>query len=149
MRSLALALTLSCVVAVPASSQYATDFIGTYDLVRVEALNDSGDWVHSATTFGGNPTGVIMYDGTTMGVHIIRSDRGEQGGATTQNGYFAYYGRYTVDDQRGIVTHHLENHVNAAQIGVDNVRGFDFDGDLLTLTVEPQRSLRLIWRRRR
>ena len=31
---------------------------------------------------------------------------------------------------------------------VDAVRGFEFDGDLLILTVEPARERRLFWRER-
>lgn len=131
------------------SAQSVRDFAGSYDLVRTEALDDSGQWQPSEV-FGAGPSGVIMYDGLgTMGVQIVRGDRVAADGSAQPGRYFAYFGSYAVNAAAGTVTHRLENHTNPAQATNDNVRGFDFDGDFLTLTVEPQRQLRLVWQRRR
>ncbi len=59
------------------------------------------------------------------------------------------HGRYEVDAARRVVTHLRENHTNPAQATVEAVRGFEFNRDLLILTVEPARQLRVIWRKRR
>lgn len=146
MRSWSMVLSLTIAGVAPLPAQTVRDFFGTYELVRVESLDASGQWVLNTTSFGPEPLGVVMYDGEgTMGVHIVRRERDAE---RTASGYFAYYGRYEVDAERGIVTHHLESHINPRQAASDMVRGFDFDGDLLTLTVERQRRLRLVWRRR-
>ncbi len=48
-----------------------------------------------------------------------------------------------------VVTHMRENHTNPAQATEEAVRGFEFDGELLILTVEPARQLRVVWRKLR
>ena len=63
MRSLALALMLGYVSAFHLSAQTARDFLGAYDLVRTESLNDSGEWVTTTDRYGPDPLGIIMYDG--------------------------------------------------------------------------------------
>ena len=150
MRSLVLALALACSIAADLTAQTAGTFAGTYDLVRVESLNDSGEWVTSADLFGPDPLGIIMYDGVgSMSVHIVRRDReAEDAVAGIVNGYMAYYGRYEVDAARRVVTHRREGHINPDQADQEAERGFEFDGDLLILTVEPARQLRLFWRKR-
>ena len=147
MRLIALALMVAFVSASHLCAQTASDFMGTYDLVRFESPDDSGEWVTSTDPFGPDPLGIIMYDGVgSMSVHIVRQNREAEG---PPNGYLAYYGRYEVDAARRIVTHLRENHTNPAQATVEAVRGFEFNGDLLILTVEPARQLRVIWRKRR
>jgi hypothetical protein len=151
MRLIAIAVTLACAGAPDLCAQTASAFRGTYDLVRTESLNDSGEWATSTDLFGPDPLGIIMYDGVgSMGVHIVRRDRETED--TTPgivNGYMAYYGRYEVDAVRRIVTHRREGHINPDQANQEAERGFEFDGDFLILTVEPARQLRLFWRRRR
>ena len=143
MRSLALALMLGCVSAFHLSAQTARDFLGAYDLVRTESLSDSGEWVTSTDSFGPDPPGIIMYDGVgSMSVYIVRQGR------AASRGDLAYYGRYEVDAVRRVVTHKRE-YTTSGNAAVDAVRGFEFDGDLLILTIEPARQLRVVWRKRR
>ena len=140
MRSVALALVLGCVS--PLSAQTAGDFLGAWDLVRTESPNDSGEWVTTTDAFGPDPRGIIMYDGVgSMSVHIVRQGR------AASRGDLAYYGRYEVDAARRIVTHKRE-YTTSGNAAVDAVRGFEFDADLLILTVEPARRFRLFWRKR-
>lgn len=150
MRCIALAFVVTTFGACSLGAQTASDFLGTYDLVRTESLNDAGEWVTSTELFGPNAQGIIMYDGVgSMSVHIVRQDRDAETGPGMVNGYMAYYGRYEVDPVRGIVTHRREGHINPDQATQEALRGFEFDGDFLILTVEPARQLRLFWRRRR
>lgn len=137
--------------ASPLYAQTAGDFPGAYDLVRIERLSDSGEWVTSTDPFGPDPLGIIMYDGVGyMSVHIVRRDREvESASPSMVNGYMAYYGRYEVDAVRRVVIHRRENHIDPDQATEEGVRGFEFDGDLLTLTVEPERQFRLLWRKYR
>ena len=147
MRSLALALTLGCLSASYLCAQTANDFLGTYDLVRFESLDDSGEWVTFTDTYGPDPLGIIMYDGVgTMSVQIATRVREPEG---RSDRYMAYYGRYEVDASRRVVTHLRENHTSPAQATEEAARGFEFDGDLLILTVEPARQRRVVWRKRR
>ncbi len=63
------------------------------------------------------------------------------------NGYVAYYATYEVDATAGTVTHHRRNHVNPDIGDLSVVRYFEFNGDRLTLTVAPERAVRLHWAR--
>ncbi|MDE0082136.1 MAG: lipocalin-like domain-containing protein [Gammaproteobacteria bacterium] len=61
-------------------------------------------------------------------------------GSAASRGNLAYCGSYEVDAARGVVIHKRE-FTSSGDASVDAVRGFEFDGDLLTLTltVEPAR----------
>ena len=143
MRSITLALTLGCVSAFHLSAQTARDFLGAYDLIRTESLSDSGEWMTTTDRYGPDPLGIIMYDGVgSMSVYIVRQDR------AASESDVAYFGRYEVDAARHLVIHKQEFN-GGPNSTVDAVRGFELDGDLLTLTVEPARERRLIWRKRR
>ena len=84
-----------------------------------------------------------MYDGVgSMSVYIARQ------GSAASDGNVAYFGRYEVDAARRVVTHKRE-YTTSGNAAVDAVRGFEFDGDLLILTIEPARQLRVVWRKRR
>ena len=142
MRPVALALLLGGVSPLCLSAQTARDFQGGWDLVRTESPNDSGEWVTTTEPFGPDAHGIIMYDGVgSMSVYIVRQ------GSAASRGDVAYYGRYEVDAAGSIVTHKRE-HTTSGDAAVDAVRGFEFDGDLLILTIEPARQLRVVWRKR-
>ena len=93
--------------------------------------------------FGPDAHGIMMYDGVgSMLVYIVRQGR------AASRGDLAYYGGYKVDAAGRTVTHKRE-HTTSGNAEVDAVRGFEFDGDLLILTIEPARQLRVVWRKRR
>jgi hypothetical protein len=48
-------------------------------------------------------------------------------------GYDAYFGRYTVDERAGTITHRVEASLFPEDLGKDFVRGFTLAGDTLTL----------------
>ena len=90
---------------------------------------------------GRDARGVLQYsaDGK-VSVHIMG------------DGYFAYYGDYTVDEAAGAVTHHLEMCSDPKLVGVSNVRFAKLDGSRLTLTGSMQfaaetREIRVVWER--
>ena len=70
-------------------------------------------------------------------------------------GYIAYYGTYTVDWPRGVITHHVQGALFPNWIGGDQVRTFRLDGDRLTITTPPIRmggedsTTVLVWERAR
>ncbi|MGD9952710.1 MAG: lipocalin-like domain-containing protein [Burkholderiales bacterium] len=67
-------------------------------------------------------------------------------------GYFAYYGDYTVDEAGSSVTHHLEMCSDRMLAGVSNLRHARIEGARLTLTGsmrfgEQTREIRVVWAR--
>ena len=145
---------LPSLVAVPAAAQgSAADFVGTWELATIESPTEAGGWDEARLPIGGSPVGIIMYDALgNMAVQITGDPRGVESPAELPeivNGYVAYYARYEVDDEAGTVTHHRRGHVNPALGDLSVVRYYEFSGDTLTLTVAPDRSLRLKWVRQR
>jgi hypothetical protein len=121
------------------SSDHGGGGVGRSDLV--------GRWrLVSYTTgveypMGRDALGVLQYsaDGK-VSVHIM----GE--------GYFAYYGDYTVDEAGAAVTHLLEMCSDLKLVGVSNLRVARLEGTRLTLTGSMQlggqaREIRVVWDR--
>lgn len=134
----------------PVLAQESTrDFVGTWELASIEAKTETGDWVPAPLPLDGRPVGIIMYDDKgNMAVQITTVPRSTETPADNPeivNGYVAYYARYEVDSQASTVTHHRRNHINPDLGSLSVVRHFRFSGDTLTLTVEPERQLRLNW----
>lgn len=95
---------------------------------------------------GDQPHGVLLYTAQgEVSVHMTRHDRqpfasGDWLGGTDEEvrsayeSYIGYFGRYTVDETAGTVTHHIEGCSFQNWVGRDLVRFFTIDGELLTLT---------------
>ena len=137
-------------VANPLFAQHsAADFVGTWELASIEERTETGEWVSAVLPISGEPVGILMYDDKgNMAVQITGSPRSQESPADNPeivNGYVAYYARYEVDAEEGTVTHHRRNHLNPAIGNLSVVRFFRFEGDVLTLTVAPERQLRLNW----
>jgi hypothetical protein len=62
-------------------------------------------------------------------------------------GYVAYFGAYSVDEKARTVSHHRKGTINAAGVGVDLVRKYEFSGDRLILTPVDNPSSHLTWER--
>ena len=97
------------------------------------------------------PIGILIYDQSGhVAAQLSRRDRtvamlGEecQTAATTKGtpdtaqtilGYDAYFGTYKIDEQAGIVTHHLEAALFPGDIGKDIERHFTIAGDRLSIS---------------
>ena len=134
-----------------AQSDISDHFIGTWLLQFIESRSESGEWVVS-DVLGPDPLGILIYDEhRNMAAQLARRDRSipdaEDSPAELVNGYVAYFGTYEVDSTAGTVSHHRSAHNNAELGHLTVVRYFEFDGDMLTLTVAPDREFRLIWKR--
>ena len=77
--------------------------------------------------------------GDTRQAYPVDQPTGEQAQAALEN-YIAYYGDFTVDQEKGTVTHHRRAHVNPAQ-ETDAVRSYAFSGNRLMLTL-PSRTIK-------
>ena len=93
---------------------------------------------------GEKPTGRLVYDSSgAMMIQMMRAGRKDaisaQADATAKPnprvilGYDAYFGRYTVDEKAGTVTHHVEGSLFPEDLGSYWVRPFTLAGDTLTL----------------
>ncbi len=125
-------------------------FVGTWVLQNVEAQSADGEWT-GIEQWGTNSFGIIMYDSSgNMSVQIAFEDRNPVANDTTSevvNGYVAYAGAYDVDTTEGTVTHHRLLHINSSLKNQTVVRFYKIQGNTLTLTVAPDRNIRLIWLR--
>ena len=147
----------------PASPGYSP-LIGAWKLVAIEERDAQGQLV-TPLDYGPEPIGLIMYDATGhMSVQAMRRGRSKFASddvhlATPQQakeafvGYGAYFGTYTVDQQAGLVVHHVEGSLIPNWEGLPQRRRFTISGDKLTL--EPpeiqaagqKRTRRLTWQR--
>ncbi len=93
---------------------------------------------------GQKPTGRLVYDASgAMMLQMMRAGRKNAISATpapsdnasprVMLGYDSYFGRYTVDEKAGTVTHHVEGSLFPEDLGDDWVRPFTLKGDTLTL----------------
>jgi hypothetical protein len=67
---------------------------------------------------------------------IAASTKGTPNTAQTILGYDAYFGTFTLHEQEGFITHHLESALFPADIGKDINRNFKLSGDRLTLSFD-------------
>ncbi len=121
-------------------------FLGTWKLVSAEYRRANGEVIE---IYGENPAGLLMYDTDgNMAIQIMNRGRPKfavadrLGGTPEQiqaafRGYLAYFGTYTVGEEKHTVTHHLEGALLPNWVGVDQVRFFELDGNRLTLRTPP------------
>jgi len=137
--------------------------VGSWKLVSIATVRPNGEEVTDWA--GPNPTGILMYaaDGY-MSDHIVKDPpvrwaykEPEEASVTERarafDQYYGYFGRYSVDAGRGVVTHFVEGSLQPNEVGVTYERNFRLEGRLLTLTSEvfnfngEQRFNRLVWQR--
>ena len=138
----------------------AQQFVGTWKAVETEDRLSDGTVTYPP--YGQFPKGYLIYDalghmaGQLMNpgrqpISFRKSPAEEVRAAALA--FIAYSGRYTVNEKEGAVIHHVEIALNPSLVGVDNVRYYEFSGDLLTLSVPPYEEdgithhRKLVWRR--
>lgn len=86
-------------------------------------------------------------------VSTTRRQPSQEERATAYRRYYAYFGRYEVDSEKGLVRHFVESSLQPQETGVTYERRFTLDGDELVLTATPftfkgeLRYNRLVWHR--
>jgi hypothetical protein len=116
--------------------------IGTWKFESIKVQTEKGEVIYP---YGENLFGLLIYtpDGH-MSVLLMRPDRPRfasndpLGGSSEEIesayvGFDAYCGTYTVDIERGTVTHHIEGSKFPNWMGTDQVRNYQFFGDKLLL----------------
>ena len=139
-RSALAGLTALALTAIPGRAADVTDrarFIGTWDLGAGEARWPDG---HVTAPWGAHPPGRLIYtaDGhmSALLMHELRNQANGSGvTAALQNEAAGYFGSYTVDAGRHIVSHHVDATLRAAESGTID-RAYRFEGENLTLTAK-------------
>lgn len=142
----AVLVTVLCAVATslgsnpPASS--ARDLIGTWRAVAFEDRPANGPVKYP---YGETPAGLLIYDSTGhMAIQIIglphpkvasgsEDDVTEKEKVALYDSYEAYFGTFTVDWTKHVVTHNVEGHLSDVYMGTAQERPFELVGDRLTL----------------
>ena len=117
-------------------------FAGVWKLVAEETRDPQGQVVAGPNAASGGRFGFITYDPAGyMGVVLAWNRRPAfKGKASNPDdaraalaAYNSYWGSYTVNDARGIVTHQTMGAVSPSFAGTNQERGFTIDGNRLTL----------------
>jgi hypothetical protein len=120
--------------------------LGTWRLLELADLDNDGKWQHR---YGEHPRGYFVYDGTGH-VHIqimkvpplapfpeAKLDVGKlptpEHALAAYSAYAAYFGTYTVDEQKHVVTHHVEGSLAPDFTDTDQPRPFKLQGDRLEI----------------
>jgi hypothetical protein len=134
----------------PSGASIRAQLIGSWRLVSRQSRRASGE-LEPDSGLSAVPLGVLIYDQSGhVAAQLSRRDRtvamlGEECQAAAQTkgtpdsaqtilGYDAYFGTYRINEQRGIVTHHLEAALFPGDIGKDIDRHFTISGDQLTIS---------------
>jgi Lipocalin-like domain len=124
----------------------------------------SGQWCDERgdvdSPFGKNPAGLLTYDAAdTVSAQLMRRDRPHfaeddwrcataEERAAAWGSYFCYFGTYTVDEEAGTVTHHVEGSSFPNMTGTDQVRYCALWGNCLSLSAEtPWGRVVLVWQK--
>jgi hypothetical protein len=142
------------------------EFIGSWRLVNVETKRPNGEVIFPF--YGKHPEGLLIYDRSGwMSVQIVSDPKPLVPGSpsreiflgataaekvTANDGYYAYFGTWTVNPSSSTMTHHIQQSLYPGERGEEGVRRFTFAGYRLTLIAkthemgeEHERSL--VWER--
>jgi len=125
------------------ASDAASRIVGTWQLITRTVTRADGTTIVDPV-LGEKPTGRLIYDASgAMSLQMMRTGRKEaiSSPANARDkanprailGYDSYFGRYTVDEKAGTITHHVEGSLFPEDLGEDWVRPFTLKGDTLTL----------------
>lgn len=126
------------------STGVAQRLVGAWLLVTRTVRGADGK-VLDDPVLGKQPLGRLYYDASgVMMLQMMRQERtaaiGKPANPTDAAnpravlGYDAYFGRWSVDEPAGTITHHVEGSLFPEDLGEDWVRPFTLDGDTLTLS---------------
>jgi hypothetical protein len=141
-------------------------FVGAWRLVSIETIRPNGEVIYPY--YGKHPEGLLVYDRNGwMSVQIVSDPKPTVPRESTResflaapaqqkveaiNGYYAYYGTWTVDRSSSTVTHHIQQSLYPGERGESGERHFSFDGDHLTLSAKAHEmgedhQRKLVWQR--
>src|SRR6188472_2445722 len=128
-------MTLALLVTIPVQAQspatprsVSSRIVGTWELMTRTVTRADGSKIVDPV-LGEKPVGRLIYDASgAMSLQMMRPGR-KTAIATPADanqrvtlGYDSYFGRYTVDEKAGTVTHHVEASLFPEDVGDDWVR---------------------------
>ncbi len=131
------------------SDLQTNQFVGSWRLVSSEGRGSDGSVTYE---WGTEPIGRAMFDDAgRLSLHLIQPNRRNfQSGdflrptrdelSEAFSGYFGYFGSYTVDEDEGVVTFHIDGAAYPNYIGTNQVRNYEIVGNRLILTTPPERA---------
>ena len=135
--------TAALVLAGVLLSNIPRSLVGTWRLISIKARYEGGE---TRYPFSPKAIGQLMYaiDGS-MSVFTIQPERppfssGDMRGGTDSEvraafeGFLGYFGTYSVDATKGIVTHHVQGAFLPNWEGHDQIRYYKLEDKRLTLT---------------
>jgi hypothetical protein len=138
---LAIVLSTTSATAQSPASAARERLIGTWQLVTYQILDPDGGPARP----GAYDVGRITYDASgQMSAQLMHSSNKadkppatEADRAAAYRRYLGYFGPFTVDEAKGVVTHHVAGSSNPSWVGSNQVRHFAFsaDGNGLTLSL--------------
>lgn len=141
-------------------------FLGIWRLISIETIRPNGEIIYPF--YGRQPEGLLMYDRSGwMSVQIVSdpkptvpaADSREQFLAAAPvekvkaiDGFYSYYGTWSVDPSASTVTHHIQQSLYPAERGEQGVRRFEFEGNRLILSAKTHEmgedhQRKLVWER--
>ena len=137
--------------ATPSTNSATRRIVGTWQLMTRTVSRADGTVIVDPV-LGEKPSGRLVYDASgAMMLQMMRTGRKEAisvpanaGGKANSRvilGYDSYFGRYTVDEKAGTVTHHVEGSLFPEDLGDNWVRPFTLQGDTLTLRLTGEDGL--------
>ena len=129
-------------------SQAMSQLVGVWKLTNYETKNSTGEILTQAPWHFTD--GLLMYDSKgNMAVQlvddshpkfpsgkfadIVKNQLTSEALKASLLGYLAYFGTYTVNEEKGFITHHVKASTNNTS-GTDQQRGFELQGNSLILT---------------
>jgi len=132
------------------TSTVAGKLVGAWRLVSIETKRSNGEVIYPF--YGRHPEGLLMYDRSGwMSVQIVSDPKPTQPTADSRedflkaspaekaaaiDGYYGYFGTWTIDPSAATVTHHIQQSLYPAERGENGVRHFVIEGQRLTLTAK-------------
>jgi hypothetical protein len=120
--------------------------MGTWQYISLSGRNTAGDVIYP---YGEHLYGMLMYDpGGNMSALLMNPDRprflsGDMMNGTPDEleaafeGFDAYCGTYTLDEQNATITHHVKGAKFPNWVGTDQVRFYEISGDTLRISAPP------------
>lgn len=124
------------------AARTADRFSGTWKLVSTERRGPDGKVIPPDNPNTPVSLGYIVYDPAGyMAVTIMPPGRPKYAGENPTPdearralaGYTSYWGPYTINESERVITHHAQGALSLSMSGVDQRRGYEFNGNRLTL----------------
>ena len=150
----------------PRGTTVTDQLVGAWRLVSVETTRPDGEVIYPF--YGRHPQGLLVYDRSGwMSVQIVSDPKpkvplssSREGflaatpaeKVTAVDGYYAYFGTWTVDPSGSTVTHHIRESLYPGERGEEGVRRLSLEGNRLTLAASAHEmgedhQRRLVWER--